>query len=43
MTASPVFTYLGAASTPGTLTVTNPTDGRTLSVVVAASGRVTIQ
>jgi len=43
VTASPVFTYLGAASTPGTLTVTNPTDGRTLSVVVAASGRVTIQ
>ena len=43
VTASPVFTYLGASSTPGTFTVTNPTDGRTLSVVVAASGRVTIQ
>jgi prepilin-type N-terminal cleavage/methylation domain-containing protein len=43
VTASPVFTYLGAASTPGTFTITNPTNGRTLSVVVAASGRVTIQ
>ena len=43
VTASPVFTYLGAASSPGTFTVTNPTDGSTLSVVVAASGRVTIQ
>ena len=43
VTASPVFTYLGAASAPGTFTVTNPTDGRTRSVVVASSGRVTIQ
>lgn len=42
-TANPVFSYLGAATTAGTLTVTNPTDGRTMSVVVAASGRVTIQ
>lgn len=42
-TANPVFNYLGAATTAGTFTVTNPTNGRTMSVVVALSGRVTIQ
>ncbi len=42
-TANPVFSYLGAATSFGTFTVRNPTDGRTLSVVVASSGRVTIQ
>jgi prepilin-type N-terminal cleavage/methylation domain-containing protein len=42
-TASVVFNYLGAATTPGTYTVRNPSNNRTLSVVVAASGRVSIQ
>jgi Tfp pilus assembly protein FimT len=37
-----IFTYLGAASTPGTLTVRNPVDGRTLNVIVASTGRVRI-
>lgn len=37
-----VFTYLGAASTAGTYTVTNPADGRTMSVIVASTGRVRI-
>jgi Tfp pilus assembly protein FimT len=37
-----VFTYLGAASTAGTYTVTNPVDGRTMSVIVASTGRVRI-
>jgi Tfp pilus assembly protein FimT len=40
--ANVVFNYLGAASTPGTYTVRNPTDGRTLFVIVATTGRVTI-
>lgn len=39
-TANPIFTNLGAASTAGTLTVTHGT--KSLSVVVSASGRVTI-
>jgi hypothetical protein len=38
-----VFNYLGAATTPGTYTVRNPTNNRTVSVIVASSGRVTIQ
>jgi len=38
-----IFNYLGAATTVGTFTVRNPSDGKTLSVVVAATGRVTIQ
>ena len=42
-TASVIFTYLGAASPGGTYTVRNPTDNSTMSVVVAASGRVSIQ
>jgi len=37
-----VFTQLGAAVTAGTFTVTNP-NGGTRNVVVAASGRVTVQ
>jgi Tfp pilus assembly protein FimT len=41
-TANVTFTYLGAASTPGTFTVRNPVDGRTLSVIVASTGRVRI-
>jgi type IV fimbrial biogenesis protein FimT len=36
------FTYLGAAGTAGTYTVTNPVNNSTLTVTVAASGRVTI-
>ncbi len=42
-TANPKFDFMGAATPPGTFTVTNPTNGGTLSVVVAASGRVSIQ
>jgi len=42
-TASVVFTNLGAASTVGTYTVTNPVDNHTQTVVVASSGRVTVQ
>jgi type IV fimbrial biogenesis protein FimT len=42
-TANVVFNYLGAATTPGTYTVRNPTNNRSLSVIVATSGRVTIQ
>jgi prepilin-type N-terminal cleavage/methylation domain-containing protein len=40
--ADVVFTYLGAASTAGTFTVRNPVDGRTMSVIVASTGRVRI-
>jgi type IV fimbrial biogenesis protein FimT len=42
-TANVVFTNLGAASTVGTYTVTNPVDNKTRTVVVAASGRVNVQ
>ncbi len=42
-TANVVFTNLGAASTAGTFTVRDPQTNKTLNVVVAASGRVTIQ
>jgi len=42
-TASVVFSSLGAAVTAGTYTVRNPTTSKTLSVVVAASGRVVVQ
>jgi len=42
-TANVVFTNLGAASTAGTYTVTNPADNKTRTVVVAASGRVNVQ
>jgi Tfp pilus assembly protein FimT len=42
-TANVVFTNLGNASTAGTYTVRDPATNRTMSVVVAASGRVTIQ
>lgn len=41
--ANVVFSALGAAVTAGTYTVHNPTSGANLSVVVSASGRVTIQ
>jgi type IV fimbrial biogenesis protein FimT len=43
----PVFNYLGAATTPATLTVTyvnqSGTPGEALDVVVAASGRIRVQ
>jgi Tfp pilus assembly protein FimT len=39
-TADPVFTYLGAAAPAGTVTVSD--GSRSLSVIVSASGRVTI-
>ena len=38
-----VFTSLGAASTAGAFTVTNPVGGETRTVVVSASGRVNVQ
>ena len=41
-TANVVFTNLGAASTAGTYTVTNPVNNQTRTVVVASSGRVTV-
>jgi type II secretion system protein H len=40
--ADPVFSYLGTATPAATYTVTNPRDGKTLTVSVAASGRVRI-
>ena len=39
---NPVFDYLGAANPGATLTVTNPQDGGTLSVVVSVAGRVRV-
>jgi prepilin-type N-terminal cleavage/methylation domain-containing protein len=42
-TANVVFTNLGNASTAATYTVRDPATNQTLRVVVAASGRVTIQ
>jgi len=36
------FDYMGRATTAGTYTVTNPTDGKTMSVIVATTGRVRI-
>jgi prepilin-type N-terminal cleavage/methylation domain-containing protein len=41
-TASVVFSYLGAAPQVGTYTVRNPTNGRTLFVKLASTGRVCI-
>jgi type II secretion system protein H len=41
-TANVVFTHLGTASTAGTYTVLNPSTNRTMSVIVALSGRITI-
>jgi len=38
-----VFTYIGTATTTGTYTVTNPRDGKTLTVVVTAAGRISIE
>jgi Tfp pilus assembly protein FimT len=40
---SAIFTNIGGASTTATYTLTDPKTGRTRSVVVAATGRVTIQ
>jgi prepilin-type N-terminal cleavage/methylation domain-containing protein len=42
-TASAIFTNVGGASTTASYTLTDPTTGRSRSVVVSASGRVTIQ
>ena len=42
-TASVVFSPLGAAVMAGTYTVRNPTTNLTLNVVVATTGRVTVQ
>jgi Tfp pilus assembly protein FimT len=42
-TASVVFTNLGAASPAGTYTVTHPMTNRMRTVVVAASGRVSVR
>ena len=41
-TADIVFSNLGAASPAGTYTITNVVDGRARSIVVAATGRVSI-
>jgi Tfp pilus assembly protein FimT len=41
-TANAVFTHLGTASTAATYTVLNPATNRTMSVIVALSGRITI-
>jgi type II secretion system protein H len=41
--ANIVFTALGAASPAGTFTVTHPADGGTRTVVVAATGRVSVR
>jgi prepilin-type N-terminal cleavage/methylation domain-containing protein len=41
-TANVVFNFLGAATTTGTYTVTNPTNSQTLFVKVASSGRLCI-
>ena len=40
--ANPVFTYLGAASTGATYTLTHTKTGTQLTVVVATSGRVSV-
>ena len=41
-TADVTFTHLGTASTAGTFTVQNPSTSRTMRVIVALSGRITI-
>ena len=41
-TANVVFTHLGTASTAGTYTVLNPSTNRSMRVIVALSGRITI-
>ncbi|MBI4609151.1 MAG: GspH/FimT family pseudopilin [Candidatus Rokubacteria bacterium] len=43
VTANPVFTALGAASTAGTITVQNAQGTSSLSVAVSLSGRIKIQ
>lgn len=40
--ADPIFNYLGAAAPAATYTVRNTKTNRTLTVAVAASGRITI-
>ncbi len=39
----PVFNYLGGAAPGAVITVRNTQDGRSLTVSVAVSGRVTIE
>ncbi len=41
-TANVVFNFMGAATTSGAYTVTNPVNNATMTVTVALSGRVTI-
>ena len=41
-TTTVVFTYIGLANPAAVFTVTSPQDGRTLSVNVAASGRISV-
>jgi Tfp pilus assembly protein FimT len=41
--ANPIFNYVGSALPAATYTLTNTQTGATLTVAVAASGRVTIQ
>ncbi len=41
-TANVVFNFMGAATTAGVYTVTNPVDNASMHVTVALSGRVTI-
>ena len=41
-TANVSFTNLGAATLGGTYTIRNPSDGHTLTVTVAGSGRISI-
>ena len=41
-TADPIFNYLGAANSGGTITVTNTQTGNVLHVTVAVSGRVSV-
>jgi prepilin-type N-terminal cleavage/methylation domain-containing protein len=41
--ANPIFNYVGSALPAATFTLTNTQTGATLTVAVAASGRVTIQ
>jgi hypothetical protein len=42
-TANVMFSELGAASPAGTYTVTNPVNGATRAVVVAATGRISVR
>jgi hypothetical protein len=41
-TANVVFNRLGGADAPGTFTLTNPSTGRTATVAMSSTGRVTV-